>query len=355
MTELLLASPPPTVAVSVGKMSVDRLLSPAPLGEPLIASPEEVFGLPPSALNSQLEGEPNLTADMEIVSTPSSSSTNGNGTTNGHGTITNGSQQNGEEEGTQEAHHEGNGNEEGVTSERPRRGRRKKELSDMVLIDEVYGRRATRKRKEEAESERIESEEKRKRAVVAPEPHTLPYNLATPLGLLHDYPQFIQGMLGVTESAPTTCTTATITTTSSPTSTTITHTAKISPEDEEAAASDLTMEESTMNGMEIVPPSAPDSPPRSLAWETGCPLEGLIGFRSIIDKALEREGRKDCLYWENDHERWTKATYINSDVRYLNLQALGKYDVVLIDPPWRIRGNEVTSDGKTMFNNCKFN
>jgi hypothetical protein len=42
------------------------------------------------------------------------------------------------------------------------------------------------------------------------------------------------------------------------------------------------------------------------------------------------------------------------DDRYYNLASLGKFDVVLVDPPWRIRGNEVTVEGRTMFTNSKF-
>jgi len=51
------------------------------------------------------------------------------------------------------------------------------------------------------------------------------------------------------------------------------------------------------------------------------------------------------------NQRWTDGTWINADARYCNFSALGKFDVIYMDPPWRIRGNEVASHEKTMFNN----
>eukprot|EP01022_Parablepharisma_sp_SALTPOND_P008113 TRINITY_DN135226_c1_g1_i1.p1 TRINITY_DN135226_c1_g1~~TRINITY_DN135226_c1_g1_i1.p1 ORF type:complete len:440 (+),score=35.88 TRINITY_DN135226_c1_g1_i1:806-2125(+) len=50
-------------------------------------------------------------------------------------------------------------------------------------------------------------------------------------------------------------------------------------------------------------------------------------------------------------------TYINCDLRYFNLkyltERLGSFDVVLIDPPWRIKGGE-RNDSPFMFSNNKF-
>lgn len=65
---------------------------------------------------------------------------------------------------------------------------------------------------------------------------------------------------------------------------------------------------------------------------------------------LDQGSRGD--QWEQ--EKWEKGTYINCDLRYFNFDALGKFDIIIIDPPWRIRGGEHVSDEKTMFNNNKF-
>jgi hypothetical protein len=48
---------------------------------------------------------------------------------------------------------------------------------------------------------------------------------------------------------------------------------------------------------------------------------------------------------------WADRTFINCDLRYYNLASLGKFDAILIDPPWRIKGNQLISNEKTMFNN----
>ena len=50
-------------------------------------------------------------------------------------------------------------------------------------------------------------------------------------------------------------------------------------------------------------------------------------------------------------------TYINCDMRYFNFKyltdRLGYFDVILIDPPWRIKGGE-KNDTPFMFSNSKF-
>lgn len=182
---------------------------------------------------------------------------------------------------------------------RPKRGRKKKEVEDLGSED-MWKPRTRKRTAKEVE----EKNDPRKKQVSAA--HTLPYNVSTALTLLQDYPEVVKEAINA-EGAQTN---------------------SIEEEDE--------------------------SSKKTLEWRTECPVEGLEGFRSIIDKTLEKEGKRDELYWANDHDRWTKGTYINADVRYLNLSALGKFDVVLIDPPWRIRGNEASMDGKTMFNNSKF-
>eukprot|EP01102_Stenamoeba_stenopodia_P005007 TRINITY_DN15508_c0_g1_i1.p1 TRINITY_DN15508_c0_g1~~TRINITY_DN15508_c0_g1_i1.p1 ORF type:complete len:700 (-),score=119.10 TRINITY_DN15508_c0_g1_i1:88-2187(-) len=113
-------------------------------------------------------------------------------------------------------------------------------------------------------------------------------------------------------------------------------------------------EEQEANGEQELKKAKQGNKKRQLAWSVDMPIHGLSSWRAIIEKTLEKEGKTDNLYYATDKERWEEGTYINCDVRYLNMSALGKFDVVLIDPPWRIRGNEVASNDKTMFNNSKF-
>lgn len=51
-------------------------------------------------------------------------------------------------------------------------------------------------------------------------------------------------------------------------------------------------------------------------------------------------------------------TYINCDIRFFNLKYLveqiGQFEVVLIDPPWRIKGAQ-RNNSSFMFSNNKFN
>lgn len=53
----------------------------------------------------------------------------------------------------------------------------------------------------------------------------------------------------------------------------------------------------------------------------------------------------------------TPGTFLNCDVRYFNwehfIQEVGKFDVLIIDPPWRIKGAQ-QNDSQFMFSNCKF-
>jgi len=50
-------------------------------------------------------------------------------------------------------------------------------------------------------------------------------------------------------------------------------------------------------------------------------------------------------------------TYLNCDVKYFNwdhfMSEVGKFDVLVIDPPWRIKGAQ-KNDSQFMFSNCKF-
>jgi N6-adenosine-specific RNA methylase IME4 len=52
--------------------------------------------------------------------------------------------------------------------------------------------------------------------------------------------------------------------------------------------------------------------------------------------------------------KYQDGTYINCDLRYFNLSSLGKFDIVLIDPPWRIGGGQRHGDQAAVFSNCNF-
>src|SRR6185437_9915128 len=80
---------------------------------------------------------------------------------------------------------------------------------------------------------------------------------------------------------------------------------------------------------------------------------------NVIDRTREREGlMEEDGWWPSVEQKWKEGassgapvslcsaaglagTFINCDLRYFNLAALGKFDVVLMDPPWRIRGNDL--------------
>ena len=51
------------------------------------------------------------------------------------------------------------------------------------------------------------------------------------------------------------------------------------------------------------------------------------------------------------------SSYINCDIRYYNIDFIvekyGLFDVVVIDPPWRIRGGQRNSDSPFMFSNSE--
>lgn len=59
---------------------------------------------------------------------------------------------------------------------------------------------------------------------------------------------------------------------------------------------------------------------------------------------------------EGQHSLGSKS-FINCDVRFFNwnffAENVGSFDVVLIDPPWRIKGAQ-QNDSQFMFSNCKF-
>jgi hypothetical protein len=67
-------------------------------------------------------------------------------------------------------------------------------------------------------------------------------------------------------------------------------------------------------------------------------INGLDQLKNIVDNSLEREASEytDDNVSEKDWQqrKWTEGTYINCDLRYYHLASLGKFDVVLVDPPW---------------------
>jgi hypothetical protein len=106
----------------------------------------------------------------------------------------------------------------------------------------------------------------------------------------------------------------------------------------------------------------------------------LDSTKAVIDKTLIKEGksvtsgyykvrttkrstaRPPLRRHNTDHHpaltqeaySWADRTFINCDLRYYNLASLGKFDAILIDPPWRIKGNQLISNEKTMFNNSTY-
>ena len=83
-------------------------------------------------------------------------------------------------------------------------------------------------------------------------------------------------------------------------------------------------------------------------------VKDLHKLGNLIDREPKEDstGKKKKEYpydW-----RFKEGTWINCDLRYFDLKSLGgNFDVVLIDPPWRIRGSQHGSD-RTMFTNSKF-
>lgn len=56
-------------------------------------------------------------------------------------------------------------------------------------------------------------------------------------------------------------------------------------------------------------------------------------------------------------EKSLSESFVNCDVRYFNwnlfIEEVGKFDVLIIDPPWRIKGAQ-KNDSQFMFSNCRF-
>jgi mRNA (2'-O-methyladenosine-N6-)-methyltransferase len=100
----------------------------------------------------------------------------------------------------------------------------------------------------------------------------------------------------------------------------------------------------------------PESFVSDLNYPESIPIAGLSSWSSTLERKMRKEGSAplDLPMPNWDDVKWEQGTYINCDLRYYDLSPLGKFDVVLLDPPWRIRGAQNVSDEKTIFNNNKF-
>lgn len=92
-------------------------------------------------------------------------------------------------------------------------------------------------------------------------------------------------------------------------------------------------------------------------------LNSILNFENItlnnINYYNTNNDDKDELLIVKDYAPSTKYydTYLNADVRYLNIdyvvEKIGHFDVIMIDPPWRIKGGQ-KNDSSHMFSNSKF-
>lgn len=74
-------------------------------------------------------------------------------------------------------------------------------------------------------------------------------------------------------------------------------------------------------------------------------ITGLGDWKSILERKIQREEvtslESDAValaLW--DDAKWTEGTWINCDLRQYDLSKLGKFDAILVDPPWRVRSSE---------------
>lgn len=72
---------------------------------------------------------------------------------------------------------------------------------------------------------------------------------------------------------------------------------------------------------------------------------------AIYDRTIEK-------YNELNNKNHKNGNYINADLKYINFDFLvekfGHFDIILMDPPWRIKGGQ-GNDSAFMFSNSKFN
>ena len=78
-----------------------------------------------------------------------------------------------------------------------------------------------------------------------------------------------------------------------------------------------------------------------------------------VEESLESQVLERTLYQQAKIEQDLKDSYsyINCDVRYFNFEyltsKLGQFEVLLVDPPWRIKGGQ-KNDSQYMFSNSSF-
>jgi hypothetical protein len=78
-----------------------------------------------------------------------------------------------------------------------------------------------------------------------------------------------------------------------------------------------------------------------------------------VEKEFPHEVKKYYLQKDNFNENnLGSRTFINCDLRFLNFDLItsriGYVDVIMLDPPWRIKGGQ-RNDSSFMFSNSKFN
>lgn len=87
-------------------------------------------------------------------------------------------------------------------------------------------------------------------------------------------------------------------------------------------------------------------------------LEGFSEYESIMDKKPAKKKKvevedpsKSVIY---KTKQYKEGNYINCDLRYFNLANIGHFDVVLIDPPWRMLNSQKQGEDALMFSNTMF-
>jgi N6-adenosine-specific RNA methylase IME4 len=110
---------------------------------------------------------------------------------------------------------------------------------------------------------------------------------------------------------------------------------------------------------ELIGPNFSDSPS-----EYTVAIDGLSEFQSVVEKKPSKKKRLDddettldsssggrtALY---KTKKYKEGHYINCDLRYFNLNMLGGgYDVVMLDPPWRMSQRQ--GEESNMFSNTQF-
>eukprot|EP01091_Cochliopodium_minus_P009283 TRINITY_DN2252_c0_g1_i4.p1 TRINITY_DN2252_c0_g1~~TRINITY_DN2252_c0_g1_i4.p1 ORF type:complete len:1189 (+),score=400.35 TRINITY_DN2252_c0_g1_i4:141-3569(+) len=86
-------------------------------------------------------------------------------------------------------------------------------------------------------------------------------------------------------------------------------------------------------------------------------IDSNLNLLNIVDKNRVKEGydiTMDEGEWPNYSDKFEKGHFINCDLRYFNLrQFKGEFDVVSIDPPWKLKSGQSQNE-RTMFANCTF-